>query len=76
MELEYFPFLTKIKENQNHYKIYYDYASNGSSSGGCYYENLSQEDKESCRIGEIVFDLVYNEEKDVLLVEKMQYIEK
>lgn len=76
VELEYFPFLTKIEENQNHYKIYYDYASDGSSIGGCYYENLSQEEKEACRIGEIVFDLVYNEEKDVLLVEKMQYIEK
>ena len=73
IDLKYDAYMTDIKVNGNKVTIYYDYATNGVVDTGCYSENLSQKEKEECRVGTYELEITMDKDKQIFAVDKMIY---
>jgi len=72
---KYVPFLTNTKIEGNKIYLAFDYAE-GGENGGCYQEGITEDEKKECRVGWYDFELIYNEEENSLIVEKIKYTKK
>lgn len=68
-------YLTKVIRKNNNITLYFDYAQ-GPLNGGCYNRELSDEEKENCRIGTKIVELKTNNNNNILVVNKMTFNKK